>query len=210
MADVNEMFDDITKEQSFFIPGKKKKKTFTPLAKGTYFCHIIECDSRVVDVKGGKHKARLYTYTVQAAEENKDVTFAYKDISGDFKDTKGEVYIGQKFRGKIWRFLEPTEKDTFEAYPEGNETFLKFCDIIGVECEQMTRQIDGQDVDVKVLPNLEASDMLGKPVKAFVDLGRPWTDGSGKKRQYWDSKYLNKWDEGKPKEITGGDDEIPF
>ena len=71
MADVNEMFSKVTEEQSFFNP-KKKKKQFTPVAKGEYFGHIVEVDSKVLDVKGGKYKARLYSYTVEASEDNKD------------------------------------------------------------------------------------------------------------------------------------------
>jgi len=210
MANVNEMFDDITKEQSFFVPSDKKKKEFKPFAKGDYFCHFISCDSKIVDVAGGKRRARLYTYTVQAAEENKDTTFMYKDITGNMEETKGDCYVGSKFRGKLWRFLEPTEKDTFEAYSEGNETFLKFCDAIGIECKLAKKEINGEQVEVKILPNLEADDILGKPVIAHVDLGRPWTDKEGKKRQYWDAKYVKEWEKGKSIEITGDKDAIPF
>ena len=211
MANVNEMFDDITKEQSFFIPSDKKKREFNPFAKGDYFCHFISCDSKIVDVSGGKRRARLYTYTVQAAEENKDATFMYKDITGKMEETKGDCYVGSKFRGKLWRFLEPTEKDTFEAYSEGNETFLKFCDAIGIECKLAKKEINGEQVEVNILPNLEADDILGKPVIAHVDLGRPWTDKEGRKRQYWDCKFCKKWEGGKNKKIeSGGTDDIPF
>ena len=34
------------------------------------------------------------------------------------EDTKGDCYVGSKFRGKVWRFLEPTANDSFESYPE--------------------------------------------------------------------------------------------
>ena len=34
MAEVNEVFDSVTKAQSFFVPGKKEKKEFKPYAKG--------------------------------------------------------------------------------------------------------------------------------------------------------------------------------
>ena len=37
MAKVNDVFDDVTGSQSFFIPGtEKKKEKFTPFAKGEY------------------------------------------------------------------------------------------------------------------------------------------------------------------------------
>ena len=52
--------------------------------------------------------------------------------------------------------------------------------------------------------------MLGKPGIAFVDLGRPWTNNKGEKKQYWDAKWINKWAEGKERTISGASDEIPF
>tara|TARA_R110002110_G_scaffold312944_1_gene526280 strand:- start:744 stop:1379 length:636 start_codon:yes stop_codon:yes gene_type:complete len=211
MADINETFDDITGEQSFFIPGKKKeKRDFKPFAKGDYFGHIVECESKIVEVKGGKNKARLYTYTFEASKENKDTTFMFQNINGEMEETKGDCYVGSKFRGKVWRFLEPTEKDTFESYPEGNAGYLRFCESIGVECPVERRVIDGNDIEVQLLPNLSEGDMLGKPGIAFVDRGRPWINDKGEKKQYWDAKWINKWAEGKERTISGASDEIPF
>ena len=48
MADVNEMFNETTKEESFFVPGKEKKKGLSqPIAKGEYFGHIIQCELKL-------------------------------------------------------------------------------------------------------------------------------------------------------------------
>ena len=212
MAEVNDMFDSVTKEQSFFVPGKKKdKKEWTPFAKGVYLGHITECDSRIVDVKKGEHKARLYTYVFQVAEENKELSFMFLNITGNMEETKGDAYIGGKFRGKLWRFLEPGEKDTFKSHSDGNSGYLRFCETIGLECPVGTRNINGEDVEVQLLPDLSPSDMLGKACKAMVDLGRPWTNKDGERKQYWDAKYVMKWDEGKDKVISEADsDEIPF
>ena len=213
MADINDAFNDITGEQSFFVPGKKKeKKDYKPFAKGEYFGHIIECESKVVDVKGGQHRARLYTYVFEASEENKDTTFKYENINVDMEETKGDCYVGSKFRGKVWRFLEPNAKlkDTFESNPEGNAGYVRFCDTIGLECPVEKREVDGNEIEVQLLPNLTSDDMLGKPGIAFVDKGRPWINKEGEKKQYWDAKWINKWPEGKEKTISGASDEIPF
>lgn len=212
MADINETFDSVTGEQSFFIPGKKKEKKndYKPFAKGDYFGHIIECTSKKVDVKGGKHRARLYTYVFEASVENKDVTFQYENINGEMEDTKGDCYVGSKFRGKVWRFLEPTANDSFESYPEGNQGYMRFCESIGIECPVEKRVVDGNEIEVQLLPNLNEADMLGKPGIAFVDLGRPWTDKEGKRRQYWDAKFIKKWAEGQVKTIAGDNNAIPF
>ena len=210
MAEVNEVFDSVTQEQSFFIPGKKAKKSFTPFAKGEYFGHIVECESKTVDVNGGKHRARLYTFTFEASEENKDVTFQFVNIAGKLEDTKGDCYVGKKFKGKVWRFLEPTANDDFESYSEGNANYVKFCEVIGLECPVEKRVIDGNEIEVQLLPNLSTEDMLGKPGKAFVDKGRPWTDKEGNQRRFFDVKWVNKWEDGKEKTISGASDEIPF
>ena len=210
MAEVNDVFDSVTKEQSFFVPGKKAKKEVKPYAKGEYFGHIIECDSRVVDVKKGEHKARLYTFVFQAAQENETKTFEFKNIEGKMEETKGDCYVGAKFRGKLWRFLEPGKDDTFTSNSEGNTGYMRFCQTIGVKCPVEKREINGEEIEVQLLPNLSASDMLGKPAIAVVDLGRPFVNKDGETKQYWDAKFLKKWEEGKQKAVSGADDAIPF
>ena len=210
MAEVNDMFDDITKEQSIVNPNAKKKQ-WTPLAKGEYFGHIVEVQTKILDVKGGKYKARLYSYTVEASEENKDKDFMYVDNMGDKRATKGHDYVGKKFKGNLWKFLEPGKDDTFESNADGNAGFLRFCDTIGKDCPVESRNIAGEDVEVKLLPSLSAEDFLGHPVIAFVDKGRAYTDKNGKQRQYYDCKFCKKWDGGKKKDISsGGNNEIPF
>ena len=208
MANVNDMFNDITKEQSFYKASEKKE--ITPFAKGEYLGHITKVVSKVVDVRN-QYKARVYTYTVEVAEENKDKDFNYVDINGNSQPTKGDAYVGKRFLGKLWRFLEPTEKDSFESNSTGNTSYLRFCETIGVDCPREKRNIDGEDIEVQILPNLSDDDFLGRPVTAFVDLGRPWTDKEGKRRQYWDCKFCKKWEGGKKKTIKeGAKDEIPF
>ena len=208
MADVNDMFNEVTKEQSFYT--KSKKKQFTPYGKGEYFGHIIDVDSKILDVKSGQYKARLYTYTVEVAAENKSKSFQYEGIDGKFVDTKGDVYVGGKFKGKLWRFLEPSKDDDFESNANGNTGYLKFCETIGVECPTETRTIDGEDVEVQLLPNLTSDVMLGQPIVAFVDKGRPFTNKEGREVFFWDCKFCKKWSGGKKKDIKTGSGDLPF
>ena len=210
MAEVNDMFNDITKEQSIANPDAKKKK-WTPIATGEYYGHIVDVQTKILDVKGGKYKARLYSYTVEASEENKDKDFKFENIKGELEHTKGKPYIGMKFRGNLWRFLEPQKDDTFESNSSGNKAYLKFCENIGIECPSEVKTIDGEDIEVQLLPNLTTDDILGQPVIAFVDKGKPFTDKEGNKRQFFDCKFCKKWDGGKRKDIaSGGSNEIPF
>jgi len=208
MANVNDMFNEVTKEQSFYT--KAKKKEFTPFARGEYFGHITDVDSKILDVKGGQYKARLYTYTVEVDAENKSKNFEYEGIDGKPTKTKGDVYVGKRFKGKLWRFLEPAKDDTFESNSTGNTGYLKFCETIGIECPTETKTIDGEDVEVQLLPNLTSDVMLGKPVIAFVDKGRPFTNKKGEETFFWDCKFCKKWEGGKAKDIKPKGADLPF
>ena len=210
MADVNDMFNEVTKEQSFYIKSDKTKKKFTPFTQGEYYGHITEVDSKILDVKGGQYKARLYTYTVKVAPQNKRANFIYKDINGDMVKTDGSPYVGKTFKGKLWRFLEPSKEDTFESNVSGNKGYLRFCQTIGVECPTETRTIDGNDIEVQVLPTLSPDNMIGQPVIAFVDKGREFINKRGEKTFFWDCKFCKKWEDGKKIDISDGNSDIPF
>ena len=207
MADVNDMFNDITKEQAFYKA--EPKKDIIPFTEGDYLGHITEVSTKTLDVQG-KYKAQLYSYTFVVAEENKDMDYKLTEINGDKKMIKGTPYVGKKFFGKLWRFLEPKDDDKFESNSSGNSGYLRFCEVIGVECPKQTKSIDGQDVEVQLLPNLSSDDMLGQPVKALVALGKPWKDRDGKTRQYYECKFCKKWEKGKKKITGGSSDDIPF
>jgi|TARA_Y100000593_G_scaffold88043_1_gene169617 hypothetical protein len=208
MANVNDMFNEVTKEQSFYQKGAKK--TFTPFTKGEYFGHITEVDSKILDVKGGQYKARLYTFTVTVDDENAKKTFHYEGIDGKMVETDGKPYVGKTFKGKLWRFLEPAKDDTFESNTSGNKGYLKFCETIGVECPTETRTINGEDVEVQILPTLSPENMLGQPVIAFVDKGREFTNKRGERTFFWDCKFCKKWEGGVKKEISNDGSGLPF
>ena len=205
MAEVNDMFSKVTEEQSFFNP--KKKSKFTPVAKGEYFGHIIDVDTKILDVKGGKYKARLYSFTVEASEENKDKTFEFENIKGELEETKGDSYVGMKFRGRLWRFLEPQKGDTFESNSEGNKSYFYFCQAIGLDCKDVTKKIDGEEVTFKELPNLTTQHMEGQPVIAVCDYGKPYTNKDGKEVTPFQVKWVKEWPKGR---ILENDESIPF
>ena len=219
MADVNNMFDDLDKqkkETSFYVPtpdGEKDVKGFfTPMVEGEYFGHIVKVESRIIDVKKtGNFRARLYTYTIIVAPENNIMQYKYRDIKGDEKVRDGSCYSGRKIKGKLWRFLEPQEGDTFDSNSGGNKNFMRFCETIGVETLTEKKKVDGKEVELKMLPNLTTEDMINKPVCAFVAKGRPYKDKHGKTRSYYDAKFIKEWKEGKKKEVGRiKEDEIPF
>ena len=97
----DELFDKAVNETSFAIPTEKKAKSGgskTPLVQGEYLGHIVQVNSKVVDVKGGEFKARVYDYFVEVAPENKDNEYTYKRY--DTQETvtcDGSSYVGYKF-----------------------------------------------------------------------------------------------------------------
>ena len=211
MATVNEMFDEKQNETSFYleVPGDKKESSnYTPTREGQYLGHIEGVETRVVEFKG--YKARVYNFKVKVAQENNKMQYKYTDIKGDEKVHDGAPYVGRVFRSSgIFRFLEPGKDDKFSANPTGNKGYLSLCEALGIKCEESTKTIDGKKVKVKELPSLNTSDVEGMPVKATVKTGKAYKDKHGNSRNYFDVKWVNKWEDGK-KITTGADNEIPF
>ena len=207
----DELFDKAVNETSFAIPTEKKAKSGgskTPLVQGEYLGHIVQVNSKVVDVKGGEFKARVYDYFVEVAPENKDNEYTYKRY--DTQETvtcDGSSYVGYKFKGSTFKYLEPGKGDTFKPRTEFNKYYLWFCEACGIECKSVTTEIDGKDVEVKELPVIDMEELVGTPVSAVVGKGKTWTDSDGNERTPWVSKFIRPWKDGKKKEM---DNEIPF
>ena len=217
MAEVNEVFDKVTAEKSYYDPTQNKTKEFkekyVPYVEGDYLGHISEVESIVVDVKReGNYRARLYTYTVIIAPENNTMKFDYYDIKGERQVRDGSCYVGRRIKGKLWRFLEPQEGDSFDSNSGGNKNYMRFCETINVEVLTEKKTVNGKEIEMKMLPNLTTKDMIDKPVCVFVGKGRPYKDKNGISRVYYDAKFIKKWENGKilEKSNSGDNDEIPF
>ena len=53
---------------------------------------------------------------------------------------------------------------------------------------------------VKTLPELQESDIIGKPMMSYIDVA-PWKDKDGKQRISMNVKQFDKWSDGKPRDI---------
>ena len=66
MSITDDMFDKAISETSFALPSEGRSKSGKgnkhPLVAGEYLGHITQVNSKVVDVKGGEYKARVYDY----------------------------------------------------------------------------------------------------------------------------------------------------
>ena len=216
MAKVSDdLFNKAVNETSFAIPtegsprrsGGGKKH---PLVSGEYLGHIVQVNSKVVDVKGGEFKARVYDYFVEVAPENVNNKYTYTDFeTKEATECDGSSYIGYKFKGSTFKYLEPGKDDKFKSRTDFNKYYLWFCEACDIECKTITTEIDGKDVEVKELPVINMEALVGTPVSAVVGKGKTWTDSEGKERTPWVSKFVRPWKDGKKKQIEE-EDGIPF
>ena len=210
----DELFDKAVNETSFAIPDSPKtpKANFEkkhPLVSGDYLGHITKVSSKVVDVLKGKYKARVYDYFVEVAPENKSNKYLYTRYdTKDVVECDGSSYVGYKFKGSIFKYLEPGKDDKFESRNENNKYYLWFCESCGIDCPTITTKIDGKEMEVKSLPAINMEELVGTPVQAVIGQGKTWTDSEGKERTPWIVRYVRNWKDGKKREIDDGD--IPF
>ena len=210
----DDLFDKAVNETSFLIPtnstkGGPRKGDRAPLVAGDYLGHIVQVNSKVVDVLKGKYKARVYDYFVEVAPENKINKYTYTRYDDDkVVDTDGSAYVGYKFKGSIFKYLEPGKDDKFESRSEFNKYYMWFCEACGIECPTITTKIDGEEMEVKSLPEINMESLVGTPVQAVIGKGKTWTDSDGKERTPWVVKFVRNWKDGQKREMT--DDDIPF
>ena len=209
MANSDELFDDLlTKKESFFVPSNDKKKTFTaPNVRGEFYGHLKNATQKEVSFtkQGEKYKAIVYNYDFEISKENSSQVYdytSYKD--GSPQKAQGKDYIGRIYKGSgIFRFLEPEEGDDFVSNATGNQSYLRFCQTLGVEIPVKTVEMNGESVEVQALPSLDTGEVNGKPAIAVVDKGKPYT-WKGKERTPYVVKFIKEWKDG---EVS---DDIPF
>ena len=194
MANVNDVISGDATEKSYYYDDGNNKPRFTPLYEGDYLGHITDVTTRVVEWQN--YKARVYNFKVKVHKDN------------DLKYSSG--FAGREIKSiGVFRYLEPEKGETFDSHPSGNRNYLNFCTALGIDCPVEKKKIDGKQVEVKMLPSINTSDVEGSPVTAIVKKGKPYTDKKGVSRNYMDVKWVEKWEDGK-KIKTGGGDEIPF
>ena len=88
---------------------------------------------------------------------------------------------------------------------EGNKSYFRFCETLGVDIEKKVIEKDEQDVEVKLLPSLDTSQINRRPAIAVIDKGKPYTSKDGKERTPFMVKFIKSWEGGEVK-----DADIPF
>ena len=211
MANTNDMFDDLlTKKESFFVPDSSQSKTSAvPNVRGEFYGHLQDAQMKEVSWTrdGDTFKAIVYNYSFVVDTANKSQSYTYSSYKDSSEQTaSGEDYVGRSYRASgVFRFLEPAKGDDFKSNSEGNKSYFRFCETLGVDIEKKVVKIKGQDVEVKVLPSLDTTQINGRPAIAVIDKGKPYTAKDGKERTPFLVKFIKTWEDGKVK-----DAQIPF
>ena len=211
MANTNDMFDDLlTKKESFFVPDSSQSKTSAvPNVRGEFYGYLQDAQMKEVSWTrdGDTFKAIVYNYSFVVDTANKSQSYTYSSYKDSSEQTaSGEDYVGRSYRASgVFRFLEPAKGDSFKSNSEGNKSYFRFCETLGVDIEKKVVKIKGQDVEVKVLPSLDTSQINGRPAIAVIDKGKPYTGKDGKERTPFMVKFIKIWEDGKVK-----DAQIPF
>tara|TARA_Y100000401_G_scaffold55907_1_gene44274 strand:+ start:18255 stop:18860 length:606 start_codon:yes stop_codon:yes gene_type:complete len=201
MADINEVINTNDTVQ-YYNPNESTRKKIIP--KQLYYSYIKEVSIKEVPVKG-KYRAKVYNLTLELADENRKITF-----HDNGQEIKGEVYIGREVRTSgVFLFLNPSEGDDWEGNSGANERYLKFCENVGIDCPEVEIEVDGEKHNVKKFPVLEASDLIGKPVQAYI-VEEQWTDKQGKSRTSVKAVGFNRWDAPLNTSLKDSHDDIPF
>ena len=215
MANTNDVFDDLlNNKESYFVPeSKKKSSNVAPNVRGEFYGHLHNATMKEVSWKrdGNTYKAIVYNYEFLVDDANKSQSYEYISYTDNKKkQSAGKDYAGRSYRsGGVFRFLEPEDGDEFVSNADGNKSYLRFCETLGVEIETKVVVMNGQDVEVKCLPTLDTSEINGKPPIALVDQGKPYTTQDGKERTPYIVKFIQEWADGKAKSMEASDD-IPF
>ena len=178
-----------------------------PEPKQFYRAHI--CDVKVSEVNvRKKYKAKVYNFYVELAD-NKDRTYnVIEPETLEKKQLDGSAFKGKKFKAQgVFQFLVPKAGDTFKANSGGNEKYLYLCESINATNEKITVNIDGVDTEVIKFPDLDASDLIGKPIDALLDEVK-WKNREGNMITSLNVKSFKTWEDGESRDFELED--IPF
>ena len=203
MASVNEINIGGSSNMNYYDPKEGEKNKYVSLVpKQLYPCHAKEMTSREVTVKG-KYKAKVFNIVYEIAEECAALTFDTEQ-----GQVSGASFVGKKlYANGIFMFLNPCPVDNFEANNGGNETYLRFCEAIKVNCPEVEVDVDGEKRMVKQFPELTEADVVGSPIMGYVDK-QMYKNAEGEDKVSYKVKSFTEWSEGKKRDLDG--ESLPF
>ena len=205
------MTETLEHEEALFIPSENGETEYVPKVAGEYLGHITDASTitREFTKKGRKHKARIFNFKVHVAQENTKNTYTHTR-DGETRTVSGEHYVDLHFMANgVFRYLEPSDSDTFESNSGENKRYMMFCESLGLEIKTEERTVNGKTAKVQILPDVKEDDLNGTPVIAVVGRGDDWVNDEGKTVPSFRVKYTKRWEDGKRLATTTTDD-LPF
>ena len=205
------MTETLEQEEALFIPSENGETEYVPKVAGEYLGHITDASTitREFEKKGRKHKARIFNFKVHVAQENTKNTYTHTR-DGETHTVDGKHYVGLDFMANgVFRYLEPSDSDTFESNSGENKRYMRFCESLGLEIKTEERTVNGKTVRVQILPDIKEDDLNGTPVIAVVGRGDDWVNDEGKTVPSFRVKYTMRWEDGKRLAATTTND-LPF
>ena len=203
--------DDLLADDKKILSADKKKynsdEEYFPMVEGEYLGYIVEprMVEREFKMQGKKVKATIFNYKVRIGEENGINTYTIPSLSGQNRTVKGDYYADKVVQAKgVFKYHEPAQNDEFEAYNDGNKSYVMFCETMGFEGETVEGEVGGKKIVVNNLPEFQPEELYNKPVVAVVGPGKPWFNSKGEKCKSWEVKFVKKW-----KKATKSE-ELPF
>lgn len=198
----------MSETMSYFDPSEVKENV--RLMPGKYLGHISKATIKT-DVKvRGKYMSNIYNFYLKVdGKANAENTYNVEDINGNMVEHSGDVYDGKEVRSNgVFHFISPTEFDEFSANPGGNKKYFDLVQGVDAVCTESKVEVDGKEKTIYELPNLAVSDMVGKPVIATLNFGKPWKGTDGVERKSMEVKHIVKWEGGKVIDVEAED--LPF
>ena len=142
-----------------------------------------------------KYKAKVYNIIFELAEECSDHTY-----NTDKGEINGSPFVGKEIRGSgVFMFLNPQPGDDFESNNGANEKYLRFCELLKIDCPEIEVDYNGEKRMVKQFPELKEDDIIGKPVMGYIDT-EEYINKDGENRTAYKVKDFNPWTNGKFKD----------
>jgi hypothetical protein len=182
-----------------------EKRSNKPVPTGWFASHISKMTVKRDVVIKNKWMANIYNFYIEISDEAKHREYDIEQEDGTVQVGSGSEFVGRTVRSNgIFNFIA---KGDYPVNSGGNDKYLEFCEVIGVECPDMELEVNGEKRTVKVLPEIDESDVLGKAVNVFIDTGKPYTNNDGIEVTPRIVRTFSEWANGETKDIEAP---LPF
>ena len=196
MSNIDDLFAD---KETILSADKQRNdddKPYYPMTKGEYLGHIVEPTmvEREFNMQGMKVKATIFNFKVKIDKENGINMYNVPSQTDPNRTVKGDYYADKVIKARgVFKYHEPSENDQFQAYNDGNKSYVMFCESMGFKGETVESEVGGKKVVVNNLATFQPEEIYNKPVVAVVGPGKPWVNNKGQTCKSWEVKFVKAW-----------------